>query len=58
MYANYVVSFPIGVLGKVVFGSDLNFIYKTTKSNVWDEEFFGMSSYMCKNFQDDIPNIF
>ena len=28
---------------------------ETGNSNFWDEEFFGMSSYMCKNCQDDIP---
>ena len=33
-------------------------IHFHTKSNFGYEEFFGMSSYMCKNFQDDIPNIF
>ena len=31
---------------------------KRRKSNFWGEEFFGMSSYACKNFQDDVPNIF
>ena len=28
------------------------------KSYFVDKEFFGMSSYICKNFQDNIPNIF
>ena len=31
---------------------------KTTKSNFWDEEFFGMSSYTCQNFQNEILHIF
>ena len=33
-------------------------LQNSTFWDFWDVEFFGMSSYMCKNFQDDIPNIF
>ena len=31
---------------------------KWRKFNFWDEEFFGMSSYIGENFQNDIPDIF
>ena len=31
---------------------------KTRKIKFWDEEFFGMSSYLFENFQDHNPNIF
>ena len=44
-----------------LFGSSYPFLRKggkSRKSIFWDEEFFGMSSYSCENFQDDIPNIF
>ena len=43
------------------YGQKLHFwllvLKKQGKSNFWNEEFFGMSSYICKNFRDDIPNI-
>ena len=31
---------------------------KWQKLNFWNEEFFGMSSYIGENFQNDIPDIF
>ena len=38
--------------------SSLFTVQKPEKWNIGDEEFFGMSSYTCENFQDGIPNIF
>ena len=31
---------------------------KNQENEILDEEFFGMSSYLFENFQDDNPNIF
>ena len=30
---------------------------KSRKSNFWNEKLFRMSSYICEDFQDDIPDI-
>ena len=43
----------------MVKNSIFDFWYSKNKENQFfvDEDFFGMSSYICKNFRDDIPNI-